>query len=121
METDVVVKVVVIVIEDVTEGRVGADTDDEARRKFIVEAALNDADAVGITVFIEVVMEIVLRIAEAILIKQATPAIEVDVCPTDTATAAEIEACPGGHWRRLRHHIRGKGGRADRPKGECCN
>ena len=45
-------KVFVIVIaidpEDVPEGRVGNDTDDEARRELLVEAALDDADDVAI-------------------------------------------------------------------------
>src|SRR6476661_7712869 len=117
VETEVVVIVLAIVVQDVAEGPVSADTDDEGVSDLPVETALHDADDIAITVFVEVVMEIPIRIAGPVPIQRAAPVIDVDVRPTDTATSAEIETCPAADRRRLRHHVRCKGRGADRPKG----
>ena len=112
--------IVAIVVEEVAEGPVGPDTDDKARRKFIVEAALHDADGVAIGRFGEVAMEVEVLIAEPIVVEQAAPAIDVEIGSTDATTGAEIEACPGGDWRR-RHHIRRECRRADRPRASAAS
>ena len=115
--TEVVIeKVVVIdvaVDPEIPERRVGHDTDNEARRELIVEAALDDADDVAIARLVEVAMEVGIFERHRSPSSSSTAAlvIEAEIGPADTATGAEIEACPARH-RLRRWNVCCKGYRA---------